>query len=109
MKLSANASGLDGATARLVAVAGGAWKAPALAEMAPALEEQIRAKLAGQPRAKGILANLRVTVSGDELHIGFPDFAERLRSADFARGDLSAYSASLASIAARVAREALGA
>ncbi len=98
---------LDGAIGRLDALAAGAWVAPALAEMAPALEEQLRAKLEGNPRAKGILEGLTVTAQGEQLVVAFPDFAVRFQAADFARGDLSAYTASLSQIAARAVAAAM--
>jgi|HubBroStandDraft_2_1064218.scaffolds.fasta_scaffold115531_2 hypothetical protein len=106
--LDANPAGLDAVAARLDRLAGGAWKAPALAEMAAELDRQIRAKLEGNPRATGLLANLRVEVTGDELVVTFPDFAQRFTAADFARGDFSSYTDSLGAIAARVAAEHVG-
>jgi hypothetical protein len=106
--LDTNPAGLDAIAAKLEQLAGGAWKAPALAQMAVELERQIRAKLDGNPRATGLLANLRIDVSGEELLVTFPDFAVRFTAADFARGDFSSYTDSLGAIAARIAAEHMG-
>jgi hypothetical protein len=104
--LRADPAGVDAAIARLRRARAG-WQAPALPEMARAMETAIRAKFDGNPRAKGLLEVLRVEVDGNGLRVSFPTFAERFHAADFARGDFSAYQEGLSTIAARALAAAL--